>query len=315
MFSIGRFRIAVLGVLCITGWLCGPSAALAQQDGQATYATAEEGAKALLAAAQSKDRAALQKVFGPMLKELCSGDDVQDAADFDEFAKRMAQQCKAAPRGENLAILEIGAEAHAFSIPLVRNKEGRWYFDTVAGKEELENRRIGENELGAIRVCRGYVAAQFEYFSVDRDGDDVLEFAQRFGSTPGKMDGLYWETKADEPLSPLGPAVAAARAEGYMKEAEKSGEPQPYHGYVYKLLTKQGRQAPGGAYDYIINGNMVAGCALLAYPVDWDSSGIMTFMVSSNGKVYQKDLGEKTAELAAKIDSYDLDASWTLVKD
>lgn len=281
---------------------------------QLTFASPDDAVKALLEATKTKDRAGLAKIFGPAVKDLLSGDDVQDAADFDEFAANLAEQNKIVPDGDDRATLEIGVEKLPFAIPLVR-KDGKWFFDTEAGKEEILNRRIGENELGAIRVCRGYVAAQFQYFSEDRDGDDLLEFAPRFASTPGKRDGLYWDTKPDEALSPLGPAVAEARSEGYMKKDDKSEKPRPYHGYVYKILTRQGAGAPGGAFDYMINGNMVAGFAMIAYPVDWQSSGVMTFQVSANGKVYQKDLGEKAGEAVAKIEAFDLDPSWTLVKD
>jgi hypothetical protein len=283
---------------------------------QTTYASAEDAVKALKEAAGKKDREALQRIFGPKLKELCSGDDVQDTGDFERFAGRLEQRQRLVAKGENGMVLEIGADGYPFPIPLVR-KDGKWFFDTEEGIEEMLNRRVGSNELGAIRVCRGYVVAQFEYFSQDRDGDNVLEYAQKFTSAPGQRDGLYWETKLDEPASPLGPAIAAARAEGYEhgKDAAAGDQRQPYHGYIYRIITKQGGQSPGGAFNYVINGNMVAGFALVAYPVDWQNSGVMTFMVNSNGKVYQKDLGEKTLELAGKIESYDIDSSWSVVED
>jgi hypothetical protein len=305
-------RTSLRGLLLSAVVLIFGTGSVAAQTQQSTFASAEEAVSALKAAVDAKDLEALRKIFGPALKDLCSGDEVQDKADLIEFSERLAQQHKIVPEGEERATLEIGREAHPFAIPLVR-KEGKWYFDTEAGKEEVLNRRVGENELGAIRVCRGYVVAQFEYYSEDRDNDDVLEFAQTFASSPGKRDGLYWATKPDEPMSPLGPAVAQARAEGYSRT--QGSAPQPYHGYVYRLLTRQGDRAPGGKVDYVINGNMLAGFALVAYPVDWQSSGVMTFQVAANGKVYQKDLGEKTAEIASKIEAFDIDPSWTLVKD
>jgi hypothetical protein len=302
-----------------TRLLCGLAAlvclapALAQE-GQTKFASPEEAAKALLEATQAKDRAAMEKIFGSAMKEFGSGDATQDAADFAEFAARMAQQSRIARDGDDRAVIEIGLEAHPFAVPLVR-KDGTWFFDTAAGKEELDNRRIGENELGAIRVCRGYVVAQFAYFSADRDGDNVLEFAQRVMSSPGARDGLYWDTTPEEAPSPIGPAIAAARAEGYGAGGGEPSAPQPYHGYVYRILTRQAGQSPGGAFDYVINGNMVAGFALLAYPVEWDGSGVMTFLVNTNGQIFQKDLGEKTTELAGKIQAYEIDSTWSLVKD
>ena len=173
-----------------------------------------------------------------------------------------------------------------------------------------------DNELSTIRVCRGYVAAQREYFLEDRDGDGVMEYAQRLASTPGQHDGLYWATQPDEPLSPLGPLAAQAQTEGYGgARADAASGPQPYHGYVYKILTRQGSHAPGGAYSYVIRGNMVAGFALVACPIQWGSSGVMTFIVNSNGKVLEKNLGEKTPELIARLNAYDPDSSWTLSKD
>jgi hypothetical protein len=309
----GLIGAALASCMAITGFA--PVVPQARgQETQSTFASPDDAVKALKDAAQAKDRDAMRKVFGPALKDLCSGDETQDKADLLEFARRLAEQCKVVPNGDDRATLEIGREAHPFAIPLSR-KDGKWFFDTEAGKEELLNRRIGENELGAIRVCRGYVVAQYEYFSADRDGDDVIEFAQKLLSTPGKQDGLFWETKPDEPPSPLGPAVAEARAEGYLTGDAKPGAPRPYHGYIYKILRKQGRGSPGGAFDYVINDNMVAGFALLAYPIDWQSSGVMTFQVNSNGKVFQKDLGEKTTELAGNMDAYEIDPTWTVAKD
>jgi hypothetical protein len=271
--------------------------------------------KALLEATKAKDRAALERIFGPAVNELCSGDAVQDAADFEEFSAALARGQNLSKDGEDKSILQVGPERVPFPIPLAR-KGGKWFFDTEAGKEEILNRRIGENELGAIRVCRGCVAAQYEYYFLDPDGDNVLQYAPRFRSSSGKKDGLYWETRPDEPPSPLGPLAAQASSEGYGKSAAAATEkPQPYHGYLYKLLTRQGEHAPGGKFDYVINGRMVAGFALVAYPVQYGSSGVMTFLVNSNGKLYQNDLGEKTAEIAGAMDTYDIDGSWTLVQD
>ena len=271
--------------------------------------------KALLKATQEKDKEALRAIFGPEIQELGSGDEVQDANNFENFARRLAAASRLVPEDDNTVILHIGAEDHPFPVPLVKGK-GKWSFDTPAGLEEILNRRIGENEIKAAAVCRGYVAAQQEYVLADHDGDGVVEYAQRLPSTPGKQDGLFWETSGDEPPSPLGALVAEAREEGYrMQTAQADAGPRPYHGYLYKILTRQGRNAPGGAYNYVIHGHMVAGFALVAQPVEWGSSGVVTYLVNSNGKVYEKNLGEKTAELVAKLNTYDPDPSWKVSEE
>ncbi|HWL93635.1 MAG TPA: DUF2950 domain-containing protein [Phycisphaerae bacterium] len=275
----------------------------------------EDGVKALKAAAEAKDRDALQELFGPKIKELESGDEVQDKQVCEQFARRLAKSSRLVREGDDTAIIHIGVEDHPFAVPLVQISK-KWFFDTEAGLDEMINRRVGENELNAISVCRGYVTAQREYQLEDRDGDDVLEFAQRLASSAGKKDGLYWEVKSDEPLSPLGPLVAEARAEGYAKsDSASSGAPQPYQGYVFRILTRQGDKAPGGKFDYVINGHMVAGFALIATPVEWGSSGVMTLMVGPNGRIYQKDLGDKTTELAGKIDEFNPADGWSATND
>jgi hypothetical protein len=191
-------------------------------------------------------------------------------------------------------------------------KDGRWFFDTAAGKDEIINRRVGENELTVIGVCRTYVTAQREYASEDRDDSGVLKYAQNLKSTPGQKDGLYWEPAAGEELSPFGPLVASARAEGY--GPRKEGEaPQPFHGYLFRILTAQGRHAPGGQYNYTINGNMIAGFALVAHPARWGDSGIMTFIINQQGKVYQRNLGPDTDAKVAAMTAFDPEEGWTLV--
>lgn len=305
----GMFRPSarVIGLILL---LCGSLARAQGPDSATRYSTPEEALAGLMAAAQAKDIAALTKVFGPELKELLSGDAVQNETELESFSMRLQSGAEFEADGEDMMILNVGADKHPFPVPLVK-EDGKWYFDTVEGKEEILNRRVGENELRTIRVCRGYVAAQREYFALDRDGDAVLEYAQRLASTPGKQDGLYWETKDPEPASPLGPLVAEARGEGYGKGKQKEGSgPSPYFGYLFKILTKQGSKAPGGKHDYIINDNMVAGFALVAWPVDWGNSGVMTFMVGPNGLVLEKDLGEKTAEVVAAMDAFDPDETW-----
>jgi hypothetical protein len=296
-------------VTCL--WCPGQGVAEETSGKQRQFDSPEDGLKALLKATEAKDKEALRGLFGPKSGKLGSGDEVQDAKDFENFARRLAKASRLVREEDGMAVLHLGVEDYPFPVPLVK-KEGKWFFDTEAGLDELLNRRIGENEIHAARVCRGYTAAQMEYILADRDLDGVAEYAQRLASTEGKQDGLYWETDLDEEPSPLGEFVAQARAEGYTGRDDKSeAGPRPYHGYLYRIITKQGEHAPGGKFDYLINGNMVAGFGLVAYPVEWGSSGIMTFIINSNGRVLQKNLGEKTAELAVAMETYDPDDSWT----
>jgi hypothetical protein len=318
-----RSFFTVVVILVAWVWTCAAASnAWAQAPEQVRFDTPDAALKALTEATKGKDHPQLRKIFGVEPGELASGDEVQDEADLDGFAKNLATAAKLVKEGDDRVILQVGPEAYPFPIPLVR-KDGKWFFDTAAGKEELLNRRIGENEIKAMAVCRAYVAAQHEYHSKDWNDDGIVEYAQRLGSTTGKKDGLYWKTSEDDPPSPLGPLVAEAQAEGYghgkdttsRPATQPAAGPHPYHGYCYKILTRQGEHAPGGKFDYVINGHMVAGFALVAWPVDWSSSGVMTFIVNANGKIYQKNLGEKTAELARDMTEYDPDSSWTLVKD
>lgn len=312
MFLVGLLSVGLLGV----------GLAAAQQ---ATFDSAPAALDALKAAVQDKNVDALRKIFGPAVEELKSGDPKEDQADLVAFGRRVARAARLEAAGDDKFIVLIGVEEHPFAVPIVR-KDGKWFFDTAAGKEEILDRRIGDNELGTIRVCRGYVLAQREYGLTDWDGDDVLEYAQKIASTPGKRDGLYWPSKEDEPISPLGPLVAQARAEGrgakpttqpttQPASAQPAQGPQPYHGYYYRILTRQGERAAGGKYDYVVNGHMVGGFALVAYPAQYGNDGIMTFIVNQRGKVWQKDLGAKTAEIAGDLKEYNPDDTWTLVED
>lgn len=298
--------------VCLVAIVAAPS--VAAGDDAARFDSPEAAVKALVEATQSAEKGALAKIFGSISSELLSGDEVQDRADVESFSRQLNAANKLVKNDDGTMTLKIGRKGHPFAIPLAQ-KDGKWFFDTAAGKEEILNRRVGDNELRTIAVCRGYVVAQREYAQEDRDGDDVLEFAQVFASSPGKKDGLFWETKEGESPSPLGPLVAEARGEGYKRDESNPGKPRSYHGYVYKLIKKQGSSAPGGAFDYVINENMVAGFALLAYPIEWQNSGVMTFQVNANGKLYQKDLGEKTGEIAGKMEAYEIDTSWTVVTD
>ena len=280
------------------------------------FATPDEAVTALVAAAKDGDTNALHAIFGSAARELVSPDIVQATAERKAFLRHLAEKVVVVRPSETKAVLQIGANGWPFPIPLVKQPDGKWFFDTLAGKEEILNRRIGRNEIGAIGVCHAYVDAQREYASQPHGGDDVLEYAQHLLSTPGKQDGLYWPRQPDGALSPLGPLIAQAHGEGYRRETKiMTDKPSPYHGYYYKILTRQGRHAPGGRYNYVINGHMVAGFALVAWPAEWGNSGVMTFIVSQLGRVYQKNLGPKTATLAPKISSYDPDGSWTQVED
>jgi hypothetical protein len=281
---------------------------------QAAYATPQAAAEALVAAAQKGDRAALGSVLGSGLADLDSGDPVQDARGLEKFAQHAGEGLQVSPRPEGGMQLEIGANHWPFPIPMVQGADGRWRFDTVAGHARILARRIGADELAAVGVCTAYVDAQRAYASVDRDGGGVLKYAQRFMSHPGTHDGLYWPAAAGEPQSPFGPFVAEATAEGYTPGQNKSPGPHPFHGYCFHILKRQGRTAPGGRYDYVINGNMIAGFALVAWPVRYGNSGVMTFIVSHQGKIYQKDLGADTEVRARRMTEYEPDASWHLVQ-
>jgi hypothetical protein len=277
-----------------------------------TFSSPEEAVKALVNATTAGDRATVAAIFGPDVKDVLSGDPKQDTLEFATFAKLVAQFSELVQKADDRFVLNLGDQNWPFPIPLVK-KEGVWFFDAAAGKEEIVNRRIGEDELVAIGVCRTYLAAQHEYASEDRVGDGVLRFAQKLRSTPGQKDGLYWPAAADEDSSPFGPLIAEVHAEGYGgKTAE--GQPQPYHGYRFRILTAQGASAAGGAYNYIINDNMIAGFALVAYPEHWGESGVMTFIVNQWGNVYERNLGAQSADLAAAMTEFDPDQDWTAVK-
>jgi len=230
---------------------------------------------------------------------------VSDKADRDRFLAAYAEKADLATTGNDRVEVVLGNDNWPFPIPIV--KEGdRWVFDTQAGKEEILNRRIGRDELNTIEVCQGYVEVQDEYASADRDQDGIIEYAQKVISDPGKRNGLYWQVAEGEVPSPLGPFMANAATEGY----KKADKPIPFHGYYYRILTGQGLKAAGGAYNYVINGHMVAGFALVAWPAEYGSSGVMTFMVNRNGIVYEKDLGPATAEIAKTITLYNPDQTW-----
>jgi hypothetical protein len=301
----------------------------AQAQAPSTFSSADDALQSLASAAKNKDRAALTKIFGSDYDKLLTGDEVEDNNDLDEFASAVGESAQLQKVNDAKYVVTIGQENWPMPIPLVQ-KDSKWFFDTKAGLEEALNRKIGENELSAITTCRAYAVAQWEYYTEsDWDHDGVAEYAQRLYSTPGKHDGLYWETAEGDKPSPLGKHVATAHAEGYgpktvtsdadakggsMETEVLSEERAPYHGYYFKILARQGTAAPGGKYGYIINGNMIAGYALVAYPDKWGSSGVMTFIINQQGRVYEKNLGPNTAKIAAALNEYDPDPSWKLVK-
>jgi hypothetical protein len=278
---------------------------------QATYPSLEAAVKALYEVIKSHDVKSIYKVLGPGSENLIyTGDAVADRQMRERFLAAYDDSIKIELHGDTKAILLTGENESPFPFPLVKDAKG-WHFDAKAGAEEIVNRRIGENELFAIKFCLAYGDAQREYAEIDRDGDGLLEYAQHFHSSEGKQDGLYWPTKAGEPSSPLGPLAVQAQQEGY---PGKGVAPDPYHGYYYRILTSQGKDAPGGAFDYLVGDNMIGGYALIAYPSRWGASGVMSFICSYAGTVYQKDLGAETLDIAAKITQFNPDASWSPVK-
>lgn len=271
-----------------------------------SFATPREAVAALDHAASAESLAELRTIFGPDLDEIANPDRVQATNELRIFAAALRATNRVVSVGEKRMVLEYGPEATPFPVPLVE-RSGRWYFDTDAGAEELINRRIGRNELEVLDALRTYVEAQRDYARFDHDDDEVLEYAQMFASSPGKKDGLYWPLDLDGSMSPLGPLIAEAQAAGYRKS--ESG-PHAFHGYYFRILTRQGKHAPGGAYDYVINGNMIGGFAAVAWPAEYGETGIMTFIVNQQGRVFQKDIGPRTGKLAGSMKTYDPDDAW-----
>ena len=309
--STWRLQPALFVVALVIAASVATNLAIAQSEGQQTFSTPAEGVKTLMAALESNDTSALLAILGADAKDIISsGDEVKDKSEKTWFVDAYKQRHRLIASGANKQILTVGNNDWPLAIPLV-NAGGKWYFDSRAGKDEMLYRRIGSNELGAIAAARGYVAAQREYHAQGHDGQPAGQYAQRLAAEPGKHNGLYWETKPGEPTSPAGPLLAQASGEGYSLNA--AGKLAPYHGYYYRLLTAQGPSAPGGAKNYLVGEKLTSGFALIAYPADYRNSGVMTFMVDKDGIVYQKDLGEKTEELAKTIDSFNPDSSWTKV--
>lgn len=312
---LNRFlQLIASGNLVLALALCAPIAVSAADIGK-TFATPEDAVSALAAATSIKDTNALRVIFGPAAAEIENPDRVQATNEFRAFAAALSQTNRIVRESDSRCVLEVGDNFWPFPVPIVK-KDGQWFFDTEAGKDEILSRRIGKNELATLQVVRAYVEAQREYAAKDRDGDEVLEFAQKLISTPGTKDGLYWPPDLDGEISPLGPLVANAQSEGYARKPKEAGAaPEPFQGYFFKILTRQGKHAPGGKYSYIINGNMIGGFALVAWPASYGDTGIMTFIVNQQGRVYQKDLGPQTAKITGALKAYDPDQTWTISAD
>jgi Protein of unknown function (DUF2950) len=277
---------------------------------QRTFPSPQAAMDGLVTALSDKDRAGVLAIFGDEYADfLTGGDEAAARVEWRNVMELAKEATVLRPDGDGRYVAVIGRRAWPMPIPIVEDK-GAWRFDTAAGVEEVTNRRIGRNELAAMEFARRYIEAQRQYASVDRTGNEVLKYAQKLRSTPGLKDGLFWESSSGEATSPLAP-FAAERSEFLAGRDEGD----PYLGYYYRILTKQGANAPGGAYDYVINGNMIAGFALIAWPADYGNSGIMTFMISHQGKLLEKDLGPDTEKIAAAIQTYDPDGTWTEPKE
>jgi hypothetical protein len=299
---LNGFVVAVLVVF-------GTVALRAQSAGVKTFPTYREAAKAFVTAVQANDNAAMKEILGPdEVDMLSSGDETQDEKDRVSFLKHYEEAHAFARESADKVTLTVGSGAWPLPFPIVR-ENGVWHFDAEAGARELMYRRIGNNELDAIRVVRALRDAQKEYAAAGHDGNPVGTFAQRFRSTPGREDGLYWEAKEGEVESPAGSLVAEAESEG-----GGQGKRTPFHGYYYRILKAQGPHAPGGAKDYVQDGKMTGGYAIVAYPAEYKASGVMTFVIGTRGVVYQKDLGDGTTDAARGMMAYDPDSSWKAVR-
>jgi hypothetical protein len=311
-----------LPLICRFGLLCAfalsfPAllvAAVGEAEIGKVYPTPEQAVADLKMATSKMDTNALRRIFGSASDELQNPDRVQATNDLAKFSAALSATNHLVRMSETKIVIEAGEDLWPFPVPLVK-EGGGWHFDTEAGQQEILNRRIGKNELEVLAVMRQYVEAQREYASEDRDGDGVLEYAEKLASSPGLTDGLYWPTELNGQMSPFGPLVGDAQGEGYMRNRQSDSQPEPFHGYFFKILKSQGKNAPGGKYDYVINGNMIGGFAMVAWPAEYGDSGIMTFIVNQQGRVYQKDLGPNTAKAAKKMTRYDPDRTWKQSRD
>jgi hypothetical protein len=301
-------HISKLAAVAILLTVCFHTLSLAQQRGQKTFSSPEDASNAFVTAAQSNDEKTMLEILGPDGKQIVySGDEIEDANSRANFVQRYQEMHRLVKEPDGTVILYIGAKNWPTPIPLV-NKGNSWYFDTDAGEKEILFRRIGRNELSTIRVCQELVAAEKEYFSTQHN-----EYAQKIFSDEGQHSGLYWKAADGEPQSPIGPLVASAVAEGYA--ISQNGAPTPYRGYYYRILSRQGNNSPGGPKSYIAESKMTEGFAFVAYPAEYRSSGVMTFIVNEDGMVYQKDLGRKTNILATAMKEYNPNSGWQKAED
>ena len=299
-------------MLCATALTCAFALGCGGTPTQKMFATPEDAVKAVIEAVKTGNQEEFKAIFGPDTEEvLTSGDPVADRQNREVIAAAMQEGWRLHDLKDNAKELVIGNEAWPFAIPIVKESAG-WRFDTMAGKEEILARRIGRNELTVIQACRTYVQAQRSYASQARDGQPAGAYAQRIASSPGRQDGLYWEAKPGEPLSPLGEFIAQASAEGYAKDT--GGQPQPFHGYFFRILTAQGQSAAGGAKSYLVGGRMTGGFALVAWPVQYAGTGVMTFVVNQDGILYEKDLGPDTEAAVKAMTAYDPGEGWEVVE-
>lgn len=308
-----RSRITIFfRLVCAMSIVIAAAATVARADAQKVFNTPDAAVTALINAAKTDDRSAALEILGPGAQKIIdSGDAVADKNARENFIHNYQQMHRLAFDSEGHVLLYLGAENWPFPIPLIKKGDG-WLFDTVSGEREILYRRIGNNELSTIATLHELVTAQNEYKD-QADGGGTPQFAQRVLSNPGTHDGLYWPATTGQQPSPIGPLVASATAAGY--HAEKGKGPKAFHGYIYRLLTSQGKDAPGGAKDYLVDGKLTKGFAFVAYPAEYRSSGIMTFVVNQDGAIFQKDLKSQTATIAARMKAYDPDKSWSEVKE
>jgi hypothetical protein len=295
-------NLSKLLAVTIVFTMCLPTRSMAQQPDQKTFSSPEDASQALVTAAQANDEKTMLNILGPDGKQIVSsGDETEDATSRANFVEKYREMHRLVKEPDGTTTLYIGAENWPTPIPLVNHGDS-WYFDTGAGKKEILYRRIGQNEISSIRVCQELVASQKEYYSAQHN-----EYAEKIFSDEGQHNGLYWKAADGAPESPIGPLVAAA-AEGYSKS--QTGAPTPYQGYYFHILTRQGKNGPSGAKSYIVNGKMTGGFAFVAYPAEYRSSGVMTFIVNDDGVVYEKDLGRKTDVVAKKMKEYNPNSNW-----
>lgn len=306
-----RHLLLVAGVaVSLSFGACNKHEASSASVGPRTFASPQDAGKALADAAKSQNQDDLVQIFGPGSVDIVlTGDPVERRTSLEGFSKAYQVMNRWRKLGDGAQMLLVGADNQAFPIPLMTNREGKWYFDTAAGKDEILSRRIGYNEISTIGICAALVDAQAQYFSQKHGG--VKQYAQKFISDAGQQNGLYWPEVSGQPKSPLGPLVAFATADGIKVEP---GKHQPFNGYYFAMLDRQGPDAKGGAKNYVVSGKMTGGFAVVAYPAQYGDSGIMTFISNQSGVLLQKDLGTKTNEVASAITAFNPDEGWKPVE-